>query len=429
MNEQLVTKPAMRSVSSPASPGAPPLGWRWIGDHRRWLAIPALLVLLAVTGTLWWSLARAPAVHYSTVIATRGDIVRAVTATGTVNPELTIIVGSYVSGVIQSLSCDYNTKVTAKQVCAKIDPRPYQSLVNQAKANLDVATAQLEKDKSNLAYTKISDERYQWLVARDSTSKDTADLARNAHNQALALVGLDQATIEQRQAELDAANINLGYADIVSPVDGTVVSRNVTQGQTVAASFQTPTLFLIATDLTNMQVDTNVSESDIGGVKEGNKATFTVDAYPARIFEGTVTQLRQSPQTVQNVVTYDAVVGVSNLDLALKPGLTASTRIIVDQRSNVLRVPNQALRYLPGGVAGASTSQTGTPPNMSAAAAKVFHVWVLREDKPVSLVVVPGLDDDNFTEIVSGDLKVDDQVIVAAGSDTSPNQATAPPRL
>src|SRR5471032_2181951 len=383
MNEQLVTKPVLRSVSSPISPSAPSLCRRWIDDHRRWLAVAALLLLLAVAGALWWSFDRAPAMHYSTVVATQGDVVRAVTATGTVNPELTIIVGSYVSGVIQSLSCDYNTKVKAEQVCAKIDPRPYQSLVNQAQANLDVAKAQLEKDKANVVYTKVNAERRKLLVVQASESKDVADLAQSAYEQSLSQIGLDQATIEQRQAELDAANINLGYADIVSPVDGTVVSRNVTQGQTVAASFQTPTLFLIATDLTKMQVDTNVSESDIGGIKEGNKAAFTVDAFPKRTFEGTVTQVRQSPQTVQNVVTYDVVVSIDNADLALKPGMTAANRIITDQRADVLRVPSQALRYSP--VTAGATRRSGSAGRTRPAEQR--RVWVLRDGKAVRVAV------------------------------------------
>jgi HlyD family secretion protein len=273
MNVQLTAKPAMvepvmRPVSSPRM--ASPRRRNWISDHRGWSILSALVVLVAGAGATWWSLGTTATVRYTTVAATRGVVAHTVTATGTVNPELTIIVGSYVSGVIQSLSCDYNTKVKAGQVCAKIDPRPYQSLVDQAKANLDVAKAQLDKDKALLAYAKINVARRDWLVARDSETKDVADQARSAYDQAQAQIGFDQATIEQHQAELDAANINLGYADIASPVDGTVVSRNVTQGQTVAASFQTPTLFLIATDLTKMQVDTNVSESDIGGIKEGN---------------------------------------------------------------------------------------------------------------------------------------------------------------
>ena len=166
---------------------------------------------------------------------------------------------------------------------------------------------QLEKDKANLAYTKLALARYANLLQTHAVSQDSYDNARNAYDQAVAQIAYDEATIQQRQAALDAAQVNLDYASIVSPVDGTVVSRNVTMGQTVASSFQTPTLFLIATDLAKMEVDANVSESDIGGIKPGNKATFTVDAYPKRTFEGTVSQVRQSPQTVQNVVTYDIV--------------------------------------------------------------------------------------------------------------------------
>ena len=171
-------------------------------------------------------------------------------------------------------------------------------------------------------------------------------------------------------------------------------------GQTVASSFQTPTLFLIATDLAKMEVDANVSESDIGGIKPGNKATFTVDAYAKRTFEGTVSQVRQSPQTVQNVVTYDIVISVDNSDLTLMPGMTAASRIVVEQRNDVIRVPNQALRYVPKSIAG--TVKSGQA-----------QIWVLRDGKPESIPVVTGLDDDNFTEIASGDVKPGDLVITA----------------
>jgi HlyD family secretion protein len=389
--------------------------------HRRapgpWLVGGLLLLLGAAVGAWWWGTRSGTTAHYATVPATRGAVTRTVTATGTVNPELTIIVGSYVSGVIQHLSCDYNTRVTAGQICAKIDPRPYETVVAQNKANLAVAKAQLEKDKANLTYTKLNYDRNRWLADHHSISQDAADVAKNAYDQAEAQVALDEATIEQHQALLDAAQVNLDYTDIVSPVDGTVVSRNVTQGQTVAASFQTPTLFLIATDLAKMQVDTSVSESDIGGFKEGDKATFTVDAFPRRVFEGTVTQVRQSPQTVQNVVTFDAVVSVDNSDLALKPGMTASTRIIIDQRSDALRVPNQALRYTPPGVTNAVTAEEG-------------RLWVLRDGQPAALAVVPGLDDENVTEIVKGDLRSGDQVIVGETSSANGGAAKTPlPRL
>ncbi len=265
------------------------------------------LLVVAIAAATWWALSERSTVHYVTAQVARGAVTRAVTATGTVNPELTIIVGAAVSGIIQELSCDYNTQVKKGQVCAKIDPRPYQTVVDQNKANLAVAKAKLEKDKANLAYTKIALDRYANLLQTHAVSQDAFDNAKNAYDQAVAQIAYDEATIQQRQAALDAAQVNLDYASIVSPVDGTVVSRNVTMGQTVASSFQTPTLFLIATDLARMEVDTNVSESDIGGIKPGNKATFTVDAYPKRTFEGTVSQVRQSPQTVQNVVTYDIV--------------------------------------------------------------------------------------------------------------------------
>ena len=398
MNDPILTQPP--SLTSPVSSGDKPAPRpKPARPRRHWLIIGALAIVAAVIALAWRAMPGGETIHYVTAPVTRGAIVRTVTSTGTVNPELTVIVGSYVSGVIQQLHCDFNTQVKVGQVCAEIDPRPYQTVVNQDKASLGVAMAQLEKDKANLAYTKLNYDRNRWLVERDSVSKDTADLAKNAYDQAQAQVDLDQATISQRQAELDAAQVNLGYTDITSPVDGTVVSRNVTQGQTVAASFQTPTLFLIATDLTKMQVDTNVSESDIGGVKEGNKATFTVDAFSKRTFEGTVSQVRQSPQTVQNVVTYDAVISTSNGDLALKPGMTASTRIIVDQRSDVLRVPNQALRYTPGGLA-------GTAPGSET------RLWVLRDGQPLQRSVAVGLDDENFTEIVKGDLQAGDLVIV-----------------
>ena len=424
MFDQLLSRPLRRTTSSPASPTVGPT--RWSGRWGWPTVLSLLLLFLAGVGALaWWGLDRTSAIRYSTTPATRGLVARTVSATGTVNPELTIIVGSYVSGVIQSLSCDYNTRVKAGQVCARIDPRPYQSLVDQAKANLGIAKAQLEKDKASLAYAKINAGRRQLLAERESESRDVADLAKSVYDQAQAQIGLDEATIELRQAALDSAIVNLGYADIVSPVDGTVVSRNVTQGQTVAASFQTPTLFLIATDLTKMQVDANISESDIGGIAEGNKATFTVDAYQARVFEGVVSQVRQSPQTVQNVVTYDTVISVPNPDLTLKPGMTASTRIVIDQRADVLRVPNAALRYTPPGVAAGGMVAAGT----GRSAARQSRVWVLRDGAPVALAVVTGLDDENFTEIVSGALQSGDLVIVGSTTAAGNAAAMSPPRV
>ncbi len=270
--------------------------------RRLYLAAGVLIVLLAGAGAAWWIFTRSAAMRYTTTPVTRGTVARVVTATGTINPVLTIIVGSYVSGVIQSLQCDYNTKVTKGQVCAKIDPRPFQAIVDQYTANLAVAKAQLEKDTANLEYTRVNSGRTALLAKQNSIAQDAADQSKSVYHQGQAQILLDQATIKQWEAQLAGAQVNLAYTNIISPVDGTVVSRNVTQGQTVAASLQTPTLFLIATDLTKMEVDTNVSESDIGSIKEANPASFTVEAYPDRSFTGSV---RQAPQTLQNVVTYD----------------------------------------------------------------------------------------------------------------------------
>jgi len=389
--------------------------------QRRWLSV-LLIIFVAAGGSAaaWLRIAGGGAVQYVTASVTRGPVTRVVTATGTVNPELTIIVGSYVSGVIRELYCDYNTEVKKGQICAKIDPRPYETLVNQAKANLSVEKAQLLKDQAGLDYAKITSERNERLAQTHAVSQDAADNARSTYEQAKAQVAFDQATIEQRQAELDSAQVNLDYTDITSPVDGTVVSRNVTMGQTVAASFQTPTLFLIASDLKKMEVDTNVSESDIGGLKEGKPATFTVDAFPARTFAGKVAQVRQSPQTVQNVVTFDVVVSVDNSDLALKPGMTAATRVVVDQRVDAVRAPSQALRFKPSGLS--------VPAPAVAASATQAQVWVIRNEKPAAVPVVLGLDDESFVEIVGGDLRPGDQVVIAERREAA-SRAVPPPRL
>jgi HlyD family secretion protein len=329
-----------------------------------------------------------------------------------------VIVGTYVSGVIQDVLCDYNTKVTKGQLCAKIDPRPYQTIVDQDRAQLAVAKAQLEKDKAALAYAKASLDRNADLVRRDVVSKDTFDQVKATFDQAQAQIQLDEATIGQRQAELSAAEVNLGYTEIISPVDGTVVSRNVTRGQTVAASFQTPTLFLIAADLTEMEVDTNVSESDIGGVTEGNHASFTVESFQDTTFEGIVTQVRQAPQTIQNVVTYDVVIAVKNPDLKLKPGMTATAKIVLDRRDNVMRVPSQALRYSPGGAAGSRGRKT----------TEMKSIWLLREGTPVRVDVETGLDDDSYAELRKGDVKEGD-IVILSEQQAPTSKATARPHF
>jgi len=408
--------------------------------RRRLIAIAALVIVIG--GLAAWYFTHGPApVHYTTAPVTRGDIVRGVTASGTVNPQTTVQVGSYVSGSIEQVLCDYNTQVKKGQLCAKIDSRPYESTLDQERANVAAAEAQLAKDRSNLSLQQANFNRAKALYDQQLLSRDQFDLANANYQQAQSQIQVDQSALTQRNAALKSAQVNLGYTNIVSPVDGTVVSRNVTVGQTVAASFQTPTLFLIATDLTKMQVDASVSEGDIGGIKESAPVTFTVEAFPGKRFQGSVTQVRQAPEAVQNVVTYDAVVTVSNPELLLKPGMTANVRIVVDKRENVLRVPDQALRFSPSGPGSASTAtQASRPPGLfgigglvgrgggrrggggrGAAEAPVNQsgsegtVYVLRDGAPVAVPVTLGLDDDTNSEILSSDLAEGDQVIVSEG--------------
>jgi len=414
------------------------------------------LILAAALAYAYWR--RAPQVPaYVTAEVTRGPVTRAITTTGAVDPVITVEVGAYVSGTIQACYCDYNTQVKAGQLCAKIDPRPYQVVVDQDAANLANAQAQLKKDQASLTYAKISYDRDQNLLGHGIVSRDTVDNDKSTYDQAVAQVKVDESTIQQRQAELHAAQVNLDYTNIISPVDGTVVSRNITIGQTVAASFQTPTLFLIAQDLTKMQVDTNVSETDVGNAKVGQKASFTVEAYPDRTFWGTVSQVREAPITVQNVVTYDVVVSVDNPDFALLPGMTANTRINTDERDDVLRVPLKALRFTPHGA-----EQAAASPHSGDAAAQErgqersdadgsgghdragghrkrdaeAGVWVLRDDRPVRVPVVTGLTDTTFAEVSQGDLKPGDRVIVdqvthepSEAKGQSPQGAAARPRF
>lgn len=371
--------------------------------RRPWLAAIAVTVV-AILASAWW-IRRPPAAAFVTAKVTRADVARSIITTGSVNPVVTVQVGTYVSGPIQSIACDFNTEVKAGQLCAKIDPRTYQQVVDQAKASLDIAIAQRAKDQADLDYARLSYDRDRRLRETGVASQDAVDLDKNKFDQAAAQVDLDQATIAQRRAALEAAQVNLDYTDIVSPVNGIVVSRNVDMGQTVAASFQTPTLFLIAQDLGKMQVDTNVSESDVGAAREGQRATFSVEAYPDRIFEGKVTQVRRAPITVQNVVTYDVVVGCDNSELLLFPGMTADVRIIVDEHQNVLTVPEDALRFDPDGADRLPLADAKAAPDQR-------YVWVLRDEKPVPVAVTVGLSDGTRAEIKTGALSPEDRVIV-----------------
>ncbi|MGA7873468.1 MAG: efflux RND transporter periplasmic adaptor subunit, partial [Candidatus Binatus sp.] len=314
-------------------------------------------------------------------------------------------VGTYVSGLITEIYADYNAPVKKGQAIAKIDPRPYQVTVDIAHATLANSKAQLGKDQADLDYKKVTYERDLALYKADAVSKDTVDSAYSAWQMDVAQVKLDHANIQQQTANVAAAEVNLNYTNIVSPVDGTVVSRNVDVGQTVAASFQTPTLFLIAKDLTKMQVDSNVSESDIGYVKQGQKATFRVDAFPDRDFEGIVSQVRQAPITVQNVVTYDVVVSVENPELLLKPGMTANVNVVTASKGNVVRVPIDALRFAPPGQLPADSAAIDGAPG------RQTRVWVLKNREVSPVTITTGLSDGTWVEVAEGDVQPGERVV------------------
>ncbi len=502
-------------------------------------------------------------VKYKTVKVEKGSLSSFVTANGTVNPVTTVLVGSQISGMIKRLYADYNTQVKKGQLIAEIDPDIFQAQVAQAKAKLenakaaylnvqaDILNAQsnVEASKANVIKAKVALDdaqrnlqRVSELFARNLIAASDRDAAQTSYDSAAAQLAAAlaqkkaaeaqleaskarlesaRAQIKQAEAELEMAQVNLKHTRITAPVNGIVISRNVDVGQTVAASLQAPTLFTIAQDLTDMQVETNVSEADIGRVQIGQPATFTVDAFPQLTFHGKVTEIRNAPQTIQNVVTYNVIVQVKNPDLKLRPGMTANVSILVAHSENVLKIPNAALRFRPDfarkeaapsfpqstpGAAGSasifpgeqkleilkkdlklSASQEGqiklilrdAQKEIQAARqrrdaeeiknkikevrqrsrekirgvlteeqrrkyslleqrtatvqipAPVFKVWILNaESKPSPVEITTGISDGSFTEVISGNLREGQEIIIEAkGGNTKASTATAPPGM
>jgi HlyD family secretion protein len=299
----------------------------------KWLIALVVIAGLGGGGAWYWKQHDDKGPDYRTGEVTRGDLIQVVTATGQLNPQTNVNVGAQVSGIISKLYVDYNSPVTNKQVIAQIDPTTYKALVAQAEGDLASAKATLELQKAE-------EERSNALFQSKIISKSDEETAVATLHQA-------EATVMMKQASLDQAKANLSYATIYAPVDGIVISRSVDVGQTVASSLNTPTLFMIANDLKQMQIDALVSEADIGGIETNQAVNFGVDAYPTRTFFGKVAQIRNAPQTNQNVITYDTVISVNNSDLKLRPGMTASVSIITASRTNVLKIPNGALRFHP----------------------------------------------------------------------------------
>jgi len=363
---------------------------------------------------------------YRTAKVERGEIVDAIAATGNINAVTTVSVGSQVSGTIQQIFVDFNSRVRKGQVIALIDPRLLEAAVVQARGSVGNAKAALERTQVGVIDTERTYRRNRELVKDGFVAQADVDSSQTAWEQALAQKRSAEASLQQAEGALSVAETNLGYATIRSPVDGIVISRNVDVGQTVAASFQTPTLFSIAQDLTKMQVDTNVDESDIGRAALGQAVTFTVDAWPGKTFKGTVAQVRNSPIVTQNVVTYNVVVRVDNRGLLLKPGMTANVSIEVKKFGNVLKIPNAAMRYHPTGKskepAGGTTGRKKEPMGQ-----RVYTPG--KGGKPVAVSVKTGVSNGSYTRLLEGNLKEGDLVITGEAAKGSSNSGGSPPGM
>jgi HlyD family secretion protein len=461
-------------VPCPVSPGLPTRlvpgkDLRVFKFHvARWVWAVVFAVLVFAGWKAWQSYSQAR-IHFETVPVERGAIQASITATGTLNPVVNVQVGSQVSGNIKALYADFNTKVQQGQLVALIDPQMFQAQVEQAagaagsaKAAVVTAQAQLEKAKSDLAGATANRDNLRAVLAKDQAnalnaqiqwqrsealfqqgvvSQQDHDTAKAAYDASQAQITADQSQIsaaehtmqsaeaqvhvattqlnaarsQAKQAEgaLKQAQINLGHTRIVAPVSGTVISRHFDVGQTVAASFQAPDIFDIAQDLTQMQVDTNVDESDVGSIRPGQPASFTVDAYPGTTFRGKVTDVRKAPIVAQNVVTYDVVVAVSNPDLKLFPGMTANVNIVTAHVDDTLKVPNSALRFRPSPELLKKSGLTSAPPGT--------QLYVPRSGKLKAVAAKFGISDGRFTAVTSATgLKPGDLVVVRASSAAQP---------
>ena len=383
-----------------------------------WLALVAGLFIIALVVR---QCRNGGAANYQTATITRGPITQAVTATGTLNPVVNVQVGSQVSGNIAKLFVDFNSQVKAGQVVAQIDPALFQATVTQAEGDLANAQAALE-------LAKVNAKRTQDLFAKKTSSEADVD-------QAIANLHQAEANVKIKQGALDKAKADLDHCTITSPIDGVVISRSVDVGQTVAASLQAPVIFAIANDLTKMQIDTNVAEADVGVVKVDQTVDFTVDAFPMQTFQGKVVQVRNAPITVQNVVTYDTVIGVSNPDLKLKPGMTANVAIIVAHKDDVLQIKNAALRYRPPDATPVETKRTsasrpGRPgggrsnAGQEGRAERTVYVLPSGASRPRPVQVKTGISDGITTEVIEG-LNEGDRVVTADLASTT--TASSPP--
>ncbi len=404
--------------------------------RRIYVSIGAVVLVAAAVGVWRWRAgASKPSLQIESAKVDRGRIVAKVTATGTLSAIVTVQVGSQVSGRIAALYADFNSPVKKGQLIAKIDPALFQAAVEQARANLVAAQGNLAKSKAQAVDAERQYVRNKALAERKLIAVADLDTAQSNSDAAQAQVDASAGAVGQARAALHQAEVNLAYTDILSPTNGVVISRNVDVGQTVAASLQAPTVFVIAEDLAKMQVDTSVAEADVGRLRPSMTATFTVDAYPSEAFQGTVRQIRNAPQTVQNVVTYDAVIDVGNPDLKLKPGMTANVTFVYAQKDDVVRVPNATLRFRPppdlaafsnaaGRPGGRGNADGGAPVPKAVETPDQRTVWVMRQDKPARERIKIGISDGAFTEVVEGGLEPGDAVVTDASGPSSGMAAT-----
>ena len=377
----------------------------WIWRNKWWVIIIVIICALLC----WWlcPFASYKKKGYITVDITRGDIVQTVTASGEIQPVNTINVGSQVSGTIEDIFVDYNSHVKKGDVLLKIEPSVLQSTVDEAKASLDSARAELK-------YAQSEYERNQSLYKDGFISRAEMEKSQTIYDQAIQAVNKAQYSYER-------AETNLGYATITSPVDGTVISRKVDKGQTVAASFQTPDLFEIAEDLSKMQIETAVSEADIGMLKEGLPVTFTVDAYPNMTFKGNIQQIRLSPTNVSNVVVYTVVIDVDNSDLKLMPGMTAFVTVVVAEAKDVWKTENSGLLM---------RSFKNVIQNVSDDITPKTHLAIKRDKDVVFVPYKKGLTTPTETQIISDEIRAMDKIIIGIDGQTTTNKSSVPgPRM
>ena len=372
----------------------------------------AVIIAIGLGIAVWYGSRKEKPAVYVTESLEKGDITEKITASGIINPISTINIGTQVSGTIAEIFVDYNSEVKKDQLLAQIDPALFEATVNQRRAALNIAKAEVNVVKNDIEYYKKHLNRIQKLNSSKYSTDSELESAERDYNNAVVQLGLKQATVNQAEAALQSAETELRYTKIISPVDGIVVSKEVEVGQTVAASFQTPTLFNVAEDLTKMQIEASIVEADIAKVKEGQVVEFTVDSFPDEKFYGMVTQVRNNPITVSNVVTYEVIIDVNNQEAKLKPGITANVEIITAEKEDVFLVSNQALRFF-------MEDENGVQKRY-----QDKGLWVLRNGEPKRITIRTGVSDDDKTEISGEGLRSGEQVIIEkAGAGTESARA------